>query len=126
MATDKPAADKTRSTAAPAEAEAPQPGDTATAPPQGTGSVVDQPRTAEDAPRAADPGDTVTVTLAHPLSNIEHLRRLGLDTDKENGYEAGEDITVRREDARSLITAGYAQVDPEDTDAVNRALGLTR
>jgi hypothetical protein len=84
-------------------------------------------------PRAAtaSTGETgdgkVTLTLAHPLDNQNNaqrntLRRLGLDVDREGGYKVGEQVRVHPADGRSLIGAGYVQVDPEDNEAVAKAL----
>lgn len=73
--------------------------------------------------RKASP-DEVKVTLAHPLSQVEHLRYLGLDESKE--YGVGDEITVNRNAAASLVSAGYAaDVDPADNEAVADLLGTT-
>lgn len=67
--------------------------------------------------------DQVKVTLAHPL-RAEHAVRLGLD---EQDYAVEDTVTVRRDQARSLVNAGYAAaVDDadvsEDQDAVEENL----
>lgn len=64
---------------------------------------------------------TVTLKLSHSLT-AEHAALLGAD---ERDYDTNDPITVRsRDEARALIASGYAQVDPEDRDAVRKALGL--
>lgn len=64
--------------------------------------------------------DLRAVKLAHPLS-AEAKQRLGLPED--SAANVNDEIKVRDSDARSLIGAGYAQVDPEDAPAVAEALG---
>lgn len=71
--------------------------------------------------RLATEGDTVTLTLAHPISRVQDKRYLGLDEDKD--YEVGDDITVNKNGAMSLIGSGLVQVDPFDSEAVRKALG---
>ena len=64
--------------------------------------------------------DEVTVTLAHPLRAV-YAVRLGLD---ERDYEVEEDVTLRRDNAKSLANAGYvADVDPNDEGAVEQTIG---
>lgn len=62
--------------------------------------------------QAAQRGDTVKLTLAHPLT---------LDgTD----YGTEDEVTVPREQAVAIINNGYAAgVEPSDPAAVARALG---
>lgn len=69
-----------------------------------------------------DEKDLVTLKLAHPLNDLDK-QRLGLPQDSSTG--TGDEIKVRASDARTIITAGYAQVDPEDNVAVAEALGET-
>lgn len=66
----------------------------------------------------------VPIKLAHPLDKEDDLRRLGLEP-KEGGYKPHDEIRVTRDNARILISAGYAQVDPEDKAAVAAALNPT-
>lgn len=96
---------------APAETEAPATGETAVEP------AADEttPATVQD--RAG----RVKVVLAHPLDQPNDLTRLRLDQ-KDGGYKVGEEVWVLRDDARTLITAGYAQVDPENNEAVAAVL----
>lgn len=75
-----------------------------------------------DVPGAKD-GDLTVVVLAHPLSNDVDLQTLGLPLGQP--VNAGERVAVRPDHARTLIGAGYAQVDSEDTEAVAAALGQT-
>lgn len=62
--------------------------------------------------------DQVTLRLSNPLS-ARHTTALGLE---DRDYKVREDVTVTRSVAQSIIEAGYAQVDPEDRQAVARAL----
>jgi hypothetical protein len=65
--------------------------------------------------------DTVTLTLAHPLSAAQAERVLAKDI---KDYKVGDKITVRRDYALSVIQMGYAAgVDPEDRQQVSKALG---
>jgi hypothetical protein len=65
--------------------------------------------------------DTVTLTLAHPLSPEQAQRVLATEAKQ---YNVGDKITVRRDYALSVIRAGFAAgVDPNDTEAVNKAIG---
>lgn len=80
--------------------------------------------TAEDVKgvsRAASEGDSVTLTLAHPISRPEDKRYLGLPEDED--YGPGEQVTVNKNGAQSLISAGMAAVDVGDPVAVRKALG---
>lgn len=77
-----------------------------------------------DAPAATAEEDRtgkVPIKLANPIDNPEHQRRLRL-TVKEGGYQVHDVIWVTPDDASALITAGLAQVDPEDKAAVSAAL----
>jgi hypothetical protein len=84
---------------------------------------------ADDAAPAGGPSEVdpnkVKIKLANPLDRAEDLRRLGLDENKVGGYKVHDEILVTRDLARTLITAGYAQVDPEDATAVAAALSPT-
>lgn len=103
--TSKAEADALRTTTAAAEAEAPM-------------SAADAPAASADDP--ANKGK-VPITLAHPIENEEHMRRLRLDV-KEGGYGVHDVVYLTPDDARALINAGLAQVDPEDPTAVRAAL----
>lgn len=70
---------------------------------------------------AAVEGDSVTLALAHPISRPEDKRYLGLPEDGE--YGPGDQVTVNKNGAQSLISAGMVQVDVGDPEAVRRALG---
>lgn len=72
-----------------------------------------------DIPGAEDK-DLATITLAHPLDKDRDLQTLGLPLGQPIGV--GETVMIRKDHAKTLITAGYAQVDPEDADAVRKAL----
>lgn len=74
---------------------------------------------------AADAGK-VTIRLANPIDNKQDLQRLGLDATREGGYKVHDEVTLHPDLARVLISAGYAQVDPEDTKAVAEALSLNK
>ncbi len=64
--------------------------------------------------------NTVTLTLAYPLSAPQAARVLAVD---EREYQVGEEITVRRDYALMVIQAGFAAgVDPSDSEAVAAAL----
>lgn len=64
--------------------------------------------------------DMVTLTLAHPLSAAQASRLHAKDS---KDYPQGSKITVPRDDARSIINAGYADgVEPSDHEAVRNAL----
>lgn len=67
--------------------------------------------------------DTVTITLAHPLS-IRQSERLRAKEARD--YNTGDKITVPRDDARAIINAGFADgVDPENHEQVRAALDGT-
>lgn len=70
--------------------------------------------------------DTVTLILAHPLSG-EQAARLGIEgASTTKDYRQGDSVTLPRENGRAVINAGYAKgVEPEDRDAVHKALGET-
>lgn len=70
--------------------------------------------------RGSGERDKVTIVLSNPLSAV-HAVRLGAE---DRDYAVDDEITVSRGYARSIIAAGYAQVDPEDRDAVAEALGV--
>jgi hypothetical protein len=104
--TTKADADLTRTTAAPAETEAPM-------------SAADAPAvSAADDPQNAG---KVPIKLANPIDNPEHMRRLRLVV-KEGGYNVHDVVYLTPDDARAVITAGLAQVDPEDKKAVRAAI----
>lgn len=63
--------------------------------------------------------DTVSLKLAHPLT-ADQAAKVRAKTVKD--YGAGDTIAVLREDAQAIISAGFAQVDPADADAVAKAL----
>lgn len=67
----------------------------------------------------AEEGDYVEVALAHPL-NERDLERLGLP--KKAKTYPGTIVSVYKQHAKTLITAGYAQVDSEDPKAIKRVL----
>jgi hypothetical protein len=92
--------------AAPAETEALATGDTTPA---------------VDAAPEQDRTGRVKIVLAHPLDRERDITRLRLDQ-KDGGYKVGEDVWVLPADAKTLIAAGYAQVDPEDNAAVAAVL----
>lgn len=75
-------------------------------------------------PTTEDDGK-VEVTLAHPITKDQHKIELGLDPEtKCNVHDV---IRVSKNSAKRLIDAGYAQVDPEDAEAVRTVLaGQTR
>jgi hypothetical protein len=104
--TTKADADLTRTTASAPDAEAPM-------------SEADAPAVSA----ADDPANKnkVPITLAHPITNEEHQRRLRLDV-KPGGYQVHDVIWLTRDDARAVIKSGLAQVDPENKDAVRAAL----
>lgn len=60
--------------------------------------------------------EEIEVTLAHYLPEGNEF------TGEEQ--TAGDKITVKRHQARHLIAAGYAAVDPEDQEQVAAALAL--
>lgn len=81
---------------------------------------------ATSAPSAEQPGGgKVAVKLAHPVDDKETMRRLRLDPDS-GGYKIGDQVHLLPDDARALINAGYAQVDPEDNEAVRSVLRPNR
>lgn len=120
------------------ETEAPMAGDTSSpalldAPasePQSAPAAAEEPAAAEAEPALTDKQQAfrkgrVPIVLAHPLDGIDNFRRLRLDTDPdqpENGYTVGSTVWLVPDDARAVINAGYAQVDPEDKDAVRAAV----
>ena len=61
----------------------------------------------------------INIKLAHPLPKRD-LIRFGLPADEPS--KVGDVVSVRPNDAISLINAGMAQVDPEDRLAVTTAL----
>lgn len=68
--------------------------------------------------------DKVTLTLAHPLT-AKQAERLHIEGGGKDLVQ-GDSITLPREDARAVINAGYAAgVEPENHDAVRKALGET-
>jgi hypothetical protein len=74
---------------------------------------------------AAEPQEgKVRLTLAHPIGPT-YQAGLGLDA-RDEDYPVGDEIDVYPHVARAIINAGYAQVDPEDPDAVAGALGIDR
>lgn len=77
-------------------------------------------RKADAAADTVGEGD-YAVTLAHPLSS-DWAKRLGLG--EERIAQGTEVRFARPENVRSLITAGYAAVDPEDPTAVAKALAI--
>lgn len=60
----------------------------------------------------------IKVKLAHPLNEGNPFTKEGAPA------EVGDEITLPRSSARSLISAGYAAVDAEDREAVAAALEL--
>lgn len=62
---------------------------------------------------------TREIKLAHPLSGDE-AAAIGLDNKDLN---VGDTIKVPPDVARQVITSGYAQIDPEDTAAVEKVVG---
>lgn len=69
--------------------------------------------------QGAQDSDLVAIVLAHPL-NKKDKQRLGIAEDAR--CEVNTTVKVLHDHARTLISAGYAQVDPEDHEAVKRAL----
>lgn len=127
-ASTEPTLDSTDDTAKVADAPATADAPTADAP------AVDAPAPVNVEPTVATPAavevaveedpNLVSIKLAHPLDKEDDLRRLGLEP-KEGGYKPHDEIRVTRDNARMLISAGYAQVDPEDKAAVAAALNPT-
>jgi hypothetical protein len=73
--------------------------------------------------RTAEDG-TVTLTLAHPLSGKQAYRLGHGDSEDQADLNVGDEIKVRdAAHARAVISSGYAAVDPEDPEAVEKALG---
>lgn len=66
------------------------------------------------------PDKTVELTLSVFLSAV-NAKRLGLN-DKE--YKPGDKVKVSFDDASALIEQGAGGVDPRDTAAVNKILGV--
>jgi hypothetical protein len=60
--------------------------------------------------------EEISVTLAHPLPEGNDF------TDGGEAANVGDPVKVKRHQARHLIAAGYAQVDPEDAAQVAAAL----
>jgi hypothetical protein len=118
-APDKTVEDSTEAASAPAAADAPAVKDVAVEP----AADSTAPGVAADPEAPAEERDPrkVKVVLAHPIDKPDDLRRLGL-AEKEGGYKPHDEIWVFRSLAQMLITAGYAQVDPEDKKAVEAAL----
>jgi hypothetical protein len=71
--------------------------------------------------KRADADGNVTLKLAHPLT-AEQAQRIGAGDEDLN---VGDEIKIHHDMARSVINSGYAQVDPEDNEAVADALGGT-
>jgi hypothetical protein len=113
----------TEDTAAPAPAIAPAGGDTVTAAPLDGSPAATAAAATTDAAAAPVNDNRVPIMLAHPVDTIETMRRLRIEP-KADGtpYAVGETIRLYRDEARALINCGYAQVDPEDPNAVRRAL----
>lgn len=65
----------------------------------------------------------VGLKLAHPLSEEQAARLRPLSV---KAYTVGNTIRVTREFGEALIGAGYAQVDPENRQAVRAALFLNQ
>lgn len=67
--------------------------------------------------------DMVTLRLAGPISVAQAAK---LRAKEVKDYpQPGLEITVPRDEARALIDAGYASgVEPTDTEAVAKALGV--
>lgn len=64
--------------------------------------------------------ETVTLTLAHPLS-AHQAARLNAKDDKD--YKVGDKITVPLGNAHAIINAGFAAgVEPENSEQVQAAL----
>ncbi len=61
---------------------------------------------------------SVILVLAHPLSP-HHAERLGLE---KKDYAVGARVDLHPDVARSVISAGYAQVDPESPTQVQAAV----
>lgn len=76
------------------------------------------------APVAPPASNLVKVKLAHPLDKEADLLHLGLKP-KEGGYKVHDEVEVTKAAARTMISAGYAQVDPENKEAVNAVLNQT-
>lgn len=66
-----------------------------------------------------DGNGNVAVMLAHPLTPRD-LANLGVDPDTDSNVN--DIITVTRDQAISLLGAGYVQVDPDDRIAVTRLI----
>lgn len=84
---------------------------------EGLMSEADAPAQSVDAQAEEDRTGKVPVKLANPIDNPEHMRRLRLDV-KDGGYNVHDVVWVTPDDANALITAGLAQCDPEDKQAV--------
>lgn len=65
--------------------------------------------------------DAVELVLAHPL-NQEKAAALGLEVPDGEELPVNDTVILHRNYARTLISSGYAQLDPEDSQAVARAL----
>lgn len=83
-----------------------------------------KPRARTTARREADTvaraENEVPLLLAHPLSP-EQSERLGLPKEV---HLPNDEVRVSKDNARAIINAGFAQVDPEDPVQVREALGL--
>lgn len=67
-----------------------------------------------------DPEHKVSLKLSNPLRAV-YAVRVGL---QDKDYDTNATVRVTRPSARAIIGAGYAQVDPEDAEAVAVALEL--
>lgn len=80
-------------------------------------------------PRADKPGDgEVAVKMSqHHRFPPDHHKYGKQHPDAKGGggvrVQPGDTVALPRDEARTFITAGYAQTDPEDTEAVKKALG---
>jgi hypothetical protein len=88
---------------------------------EGLMTEADAPAQSADIEQEEDRTGKVPIKLANPIENPEHQRRLRL-TEKPGGYNVHDVVWVTPDDARALITAGLAQVDPEDRTAVLAAI----
>lgn len=88
---------------------------------EGLMTEADAPAQSADTEQDEDRTGKVPIKLANPIENPEHQRRLRLK-EKDGGYNVHDVVWVTPDDARALITAGLAQVDPEDRTAVLAAI----
>lgn len=63
----------------------------------------------------ANPDNFVSITLSNPL-NARDREFLGLPVDAST--EVGQRLRVSKNGAKAVIHAGYATIDPEDSEAV--------